>query len=134
VRIAIILHIFSTNDILEELSSCGLLCEELVLRMAQGLFARITNALFPSYYISAFVAPVAFRVDYLSKKSKLILRLFVGEDILAAMLVYGSIFSILNRSLQSVFRVPSSCLSAPRYLRSHQEIDGLTISLDIGRS
>ena len=94
---------FSTNNIVEELSSCGLLCGALLFRMAEGLFARIAITLFVNYYIFTFMGPVVFGVDYLGFGQKTLqstLKLRFGQvDILAAMLVYTSIFNSLRALL-----------------------------------
>jgi hypothetical protein len=71
------------NVILEELSSCDLLSAALVFRMAEGLFASI--------------GPVVFGIDYLgfgqeTLQTTLKLKFAGSGDILAAMLVYTSIF------------------------------------------
>ena len=92
---------FSTNNILEELSSCGLLCAALLVRMAEGLFARIAITLFVNYYIFTFMGPVVFGVDYLgfgrkTLQSTVKLRFFAPNDILASLLVYTSTFYILK--------------------------------------
>lgn len=110
----------NANDILEELSSCALLCAALVLRMAEGLFARVAITPFMNYYIFTIIGPVVFGLDYLDfgqkpLQSTLKLRFFAPEDILAPMLVYASIFNILKALLAIMFRISSSLLSQPQY-------------------
>lgn len=69
-----------------------------------GVFARIAITLFVNYDIFTFIGPVVFGVDYLgfgqkTLQSKLKLRFVGPEGILAAMLVYTSIFNIVQALL-----------------------------------
>ena len=69
-----------------------------------GVFARIVITLVVNYYIFTFIGPVVFGIDYLGfgqKTLQMTLKLkFIGpEAILSAMLVYTSIYNILQALL-----------------------------------